>query len=154
MPTRSAEFSKDKLCSCFYLRMLRRISPVGYYTFIHPNQSLLCRKLSFAASKRRVYAQMLLTVTLTTRWTRQSRLLLTMNAKRQGEKPATTHCERFSVVLPILLLSLYLVGSQLTVRTDHETPKWLLTLSNACGNLELWILQLLQFEFDKAYHEA
>lgn len=57
----------------------------------------------------------------------------------------TTHRECLAVVWAVLMLRSYFKGSPFTVRTEHKALQWLLTASNAPGNLARWTLRLSEF---------
>jgi len=60
----------------------------------------------------------------------------------------TTQRECLAVVWAVLMLRPYLYGTRFTLRTDHESLRWILNLSDASGKLQRWRLRLLEFEFD------
>ena len=58
----------------------------------------------------------------------------------------TTEQECLSIVWAVVILRPYLEGTEFTIRTDHDSLKWLLNLSDATGRLQRWRLRLQQFE--------
>ena len=63
----------------------------------------------------------------------------------------TTERECLAIVWSILMLRPYLDGSEFTIRTDHDSLKWLLNLSDASGRLQRWRLRLQEFTYDIQY---
>ena len=59
----------------------------------------------------------------------------------------TTEQECLAVVWAVLILRPYLEGTEFTIRTDHDSLKLLLNLSDATGRLQRWRLRLQQFEY-------
>ena len=58
------------------------------------------------------------------------------------------------VVWACLLLRLYIEIQRLTVVTDHEVLKWLLTYKESTGRLARWRLRLLEYDFDIRYRKG
>lgn len=65
----------------------------------------------------------------------------------------TTQRECTDIVWAVLLLRPYLEGTRITIRTSHDSLKWILNMSYACGGLAQWRLRLSKFDFNVA-HEA
>ena len=60
----------------------------------------------------------------------------------------TTEQECLAVVWSVLMLRPYLEGQEFTIRTDHDSLKWLMALSDASGRLQRWLLRLQEFDFN------
>ena len=67
---------------------------------------------------------------------------------KQEREYTTTEKECLAIVWSILLLRPYLEGQRFTVRTDHDSLKWVLNLADAKGRLARWRLRLSEFDFD------
>lgn len=62
-----------------------------------------------------------------------------------------THHQCFAVVWAVLLLLPYLKDCRVTVCTDHNAPKSILSLKCSTGKLVFWLLWLSYFNFDFIY---
>lgn len=60
----------------------------------------------------------------------------------------TTQRDCLAIVWSILLLRPYLEGCRLTIRTDHDSLRWILNLTGATGRLARWQLCLSEFDSD------
>ena len=67
---------------------------------------------------------------------------------------STTERECLAVVWAVLLLRAYLEGRKFTVRTDHNSLRWILNMTSAEGRLARWRLRLAEFEFDVEYKKG
>ena len=67
---------------------------------------------------------------------------------KQERDYTTTEKECLAIVWSILLLRPYLEGQRFTVRTDHDSLRWVLNLADAKGRLARWRLRLSEFDFD------
>jgi RNase H-like domain found in reverse transcriptase len=54
-------------------------------------------------------------------------------------------------VRTILHLRPYLEGQKFIIRTDHQSLRWVLNLSDAQGRLARWPLRLLEFDYEVQY---
>lgn len=72
------------------------------------------------------------------------------NSKR---KLATTNKEYLSVVWAYTLLQHCLEGTRVTIWNDHQTLKWILTMSDTARNLVRWCIRLSKFEL-RVVHSA
>ena len=64
---------------------------------------------------------------------------------------STTEKECLSVFWAISLLRPYLEGTRFTVRTDHNSLTWILSITPSEGRLARWRLRLSEFDFDIQY---
>lgn len=70
-----------------------------------------------------------------------------MTSNGSERKPTTTTKECQTVVCAVILLWTYLKDTILSVRTDHEAQKWLLTMMDISRKSAQWRLLLFKFEF-------
>ena len=61
---------------------------------------------------------------------------------------STTEKECLAIVWAALTLRPYLEGQRFTLRTDHDSLRWIMNLSDASGRLQRWRLRLADFEYD------
>ena len=61
---------------------------------------------------------------------------------------STTEKECLAIVWAVLMLRPYLEGSKFTLRTDHDSLRWIMNLSDASGRLQRWRLRLSEYEYD------
>lgn len=67
----------------------------------------------------------------------------------QAQRPYdTTHRKFHAVASAVLLLRLYVEETISTIRTDHDSLKCILNLSDATGMLVRWLLRLSEFDFN------
>jgi len=64
---------------------------------------------------------------------------------------STTEKECLSVFWSISLLRPYLEGNHFTVRTDHNSLTWILSITPSEGRLARWRLRLAEFDFEVQY---
>jgi hypothetical protein len=64
---------------------------------------------------------------------------------------ATTEKECLAIVWAVMQLRPYLEGKHFVIRTDHNSLRWVLNLSDAHGRLARWRLRLLEFDFEVQY---
>lgn len=64
---------------------------------------------------------------------------------------SATERECLFVVWAITTVQPYIEGFTFTVRTDHDTLRWLLTISDVTGRLMRWRLRLSEFDFTISY---
>lgn len=62
----------------------------------------------------------------------------TLNAKKQ--KLATTHWVCLAVVWAVTFWRPYLEGPRFMIRTDNEALEWMLTMAEATGKMERWLV--------------
>ena len=67
--------------------------------------------------------------------------------KKQERDYTTTENECLAIVWAILLLWPYLEGQRCTVRTDHDSLRWVLNLADAKGRLARRRLRLSEYDF-------
>lgn len=60
----------------------------------------------------------------------------------------TTHRECLAVIWEVLIILPYLEGAKFTIRRDHDSLLWTLTMSDATGKLPRWRLHLSEIEYD------
>ena len=60
----------------------------------------------------------------------------------------TREKECLTVFWAVLLLRPYLEDTEFTIRTDHDSLKWLMRLSDASGRLQRWRLRLQEFTYE------
>jgi len=63
----------------------------------------------------------------------------------------TTEKECLAVFWAITLLRPYLEGTHFTVRTDHDSLTWILSITPSEGRLARWRLRLSEFDFEVKY---
>ena len=59
--------------------------------------------------------------------------------------PTERECQ--AVVWAITSLRPYIEGTSFTVRTDHDSLRWLMNLTESSGRLTRWRLRLAEFDF-------
>ena len=64
---------------------------------------------------------------------------------------STTERECFSMVWAVTTLRPYIEGLKITIRTDHDALRWLMTLTDSSGRLMRWRLRLSEFDFTITY---
>ena len=62
-----------------------------------------------------------------------------------------TERECFAVVWAVRTLRPYVQGTNFTVRTDHDTLRWLISLTESSGRLTRWRLRLAEYDFTIQY---
>ena len=60
---------------------------------------------------------------------------------------STTERECYSVVWSVTTLRPYIEGTRFTIRTDHDSLRWLMSLTESTGRLTRWRLRLSEFDF-------
>lgn len=60
----------------------------------------------------------------------------------------TTQRKCLSTVWSVLMLRLYLERTRFAIRTDHDSLKWTLNLTDNTGRLARWCLCLSEHDFD------
>ena len=73
----------------------------------------------------------------------------TLNSAEQNYSTIEREC--YSVVWAVTKLRPYLEGQKFTVRSDHDTLRRLLTLTDPSGRLMQWRLRLPEFDFEIHY---
>ena len=73
----------------------------------------------------------------------------TLTDTERGYSPTEREC--YAVVWAVTSLRPYIEGTRFTVRTDHDSLRWLMNFTEATGRLCRWRLRLDQFEFDIEY---
>lgn len=59
-----------------------------------------------------------------------------------------TERECLAIIWAVKILDSYLQGSRFSIRTDNETVRWILNMTEAKGKLRRWILRLASFDYD------
>ncbi|CDF36412.1 unnamed protein product [Chondrus crispus] len=59
---------------------------------------------------------------------------------------SATESECFAVVWAVRTLRPYVEGTKLTVRTDHDALRWLMSLTDSSGRLNRWRLRLAEYD--------
>lgn len=68
---------------------------------------------------------------------------------KKSEKAYDTGQKEFlSVIWAVIFERMYLKGSQLMVRTDQDTPSWILTVTDVTDELQQRQLCMLEFDFE------